>query len=889
MSEQRWLRRSEGWTRLLLRLYPSHFREEMGEEVVEAYRDRSRTALRRGGLASLAVVWLRALIDSLHNGLGERMRPSIAWWRMGNWGRDMQFLTRRLARAPVFVLATVGTLTVGLGAFAVVFAVVHNVLLAPLPYEDPEGLHFVWRDYGPIFELDRGWLGGTDVAEMQKSDGVIVDAAALQRGRATLTSSDDTDPSEIAVMATTPNLFSLLGVRPALGRGFAPNEGGPGRPPVMVLTHDLWTRLGADPGILGTDLRVNGEPYTVLGVLPEEFAFMRHSSLGPPQGADAYTTLDVDLAETNPGAGSYAGLIRAREGTPPERVAAEVAAIGETIDRRDFEDQGLKLYPVGMKEDLVAGMRPALIVLGLAGVFLFVVLMVNLATLLLARAGEREREFAISRALGANPLALARAMLLEGGALGLLGGVTGTLAAFWATRALVALAPLDMPRREAIAVDWTVALVVIGASALMGLIAAAGPAASAASSSLAAVLRNAAVRGGGGHGGLRRAMVVAQVALSLVLLSAGALVVRSFERLLRADPGFAAENVLSMRVPIPTAVFPGDENAAAIQQRLEAELAAIPGVSAVGATAALPLSANANQTTIEIPGAPGNTGDEEHDQPLIDWIGIRAGYTDAIGMRVLAGRGLDPARREGVREALIDDVLAHHFFPTGNPLGARIPFGDDTLAVVGVVEQAHLYDVHQEGRGQLYVRAEDFGFRNLWYAVRSTRDPSSLTRDVRSAIDRVDPQLALSEVRTMESIVGDALRQQRATAVLIAGFSLGALLLAAMGLFGVVAAAVNRRRHELAVRMALGSTRGQALRLVVAEGMSLVLLGLLVGVPGVYVSARVISAVLVGISPFDPMTLGAVATGLGLVALLACYAPARRVLGIEPASLLRQD
>ena len=889
MSEERWRRASERWLRLLLKLYPADFREEMGDALVETYHDRCRDALRRGGSMSVLKVWWRALVDSVRNGPGERVQPAASWRRSGNWGRDIELAWRRLVRAPLFSLATIGTLTVGLGAFAVVYTAVDKILLEPMPYENPDDLYFVWRDYRAMFDLDRGWLGGPDVAELQKAGGVIEDATGLQRLQVVMSGREGLDPTEIPVMLVSPNLFDLLGVPPAMGRGFEPHEVGPDRPRVMVLTHQLWQRLGGDRDILGKEVLLNGNVFTVIGVMPKNFSFMRNSSLGPPQSADAYLPMNVHLAEMNPGAGSYAGLIRAREGSTPAQVAEAVSAVARVIDERDFESRGLKLWPIGLKPDLVSGVRPALVVLGIAGAFLVLVLMVNLATLLLARATQREQEFAVSRALGANPAAVMRATLMEGALLGMVGGAAAALAAIWGTRVLVALAPLDLPRREAIAVDWNIGLVVLGVGVLLGLVAGLLPATWSARTSLASLLSNAAVRGGGGHGRMRRGMVVLQVALSLVLLSTGGLVVRSFERLLRADPGFNAENLLTMRIPIPAQLFPDSAHAAALQDQVHAALAAIPGVTGVSASNALPLSASANQTTIAIPGAPGNTGDEEHDRPLVDYMAIRADYERVMGMRFVAGRPIDPVRRPGVREAVIDRPLAEYFFPTGNPLGAQIPFGEDSLTIVGVVEQARLYNVHQDDRPQLYIRAEDWAYRTLTFVLRSTRSTESLIRDARAAVNSVDPQLALAQVKPMDEIVGDSLRQQHISAVLIAGFSIGALLLAAMGLFGVVSASVTRRKHEIAVRLALGADYGRVMRLMLGEGARLIGLGVLIGVPGTYYAGRAISGFLVGVSPSDPATLSSVGFGLAAVALFACYLPARRVLRIEPARSLRQD
>ncbi len=889
MSRSRLMTVSERWFRLLLCLYPVDFRDDMGDAVVEAYRDRARDALSRGGLTRLVSVWLYALFDSLRNGSGERARPAASWRRSGNWGRDAELVTRRLLRARAFTAATLATLTLGLGMFAVVYTAVHKILIAPMPYRDSGDLYYVWRDYGPNLDLKKGALAGSDIAALQQAGGVIEGAVGLQRFLGGIFSlREDTDPMEIAVTVTSPALFDLLGITPALGRGFARNEVGPGHPLVIVLTHELWNRLGADPAIVGRDVRLNGRPYTVLGVMPPGFRFVRNEPIGPAQRVDAYVTFEVNLAETNPKAAACSGLIRARRGTAPEAVAAAVEAVGRAVDERDFSGRGLKLYPVGLKTDLVARARPALLVLVAAGLVLALMLTVNLASVLLARAAQREHEFAVSRALGANDGAVMRAMLLEGGLLGLLGGALGALAAVWGTRALVAVAPLDLPRREAIAIDWGIAGAVILLGLLLGLLAASVPALWAARTSLSFLLASSAVRGGGGHGRMRRGMIVAQVALSLVLLSSGGLVVRSFERLLRADPGFKPEGLFTVRVRTPPEFFPKPNDAIGFQDRIQAALAALPGVTGAGAASTLPLIATTGQTTITIPGAPGNTGDAERDALLVDVIAARAGYVEVMGMRLLAGRAFEESRPSGVFEAIVDSNLARRFFPGANALGARIPYEKDWLTIVGVVEQARLYDVHQDGRPELYVRAEDWGVRPLFYVVRTERPPHTLLPEVQAAVRRIDTRVAVGDPRTMEQIVDDTLRQQKTSAALIVAFALGALLLAAMGLFGVVSASVTRRRHELAVRLALGADHPRVLRLVLREGALLVGVGVLIALPGIYAAGRLIRGVLVGVSPSDPLTLLAVTLGLALVTLLTCYVPARRVLTIEPAQLLRQ-
>jgi putative ABC transport system permease protein len=902
MTSERLVNVSERWFRLLQRLYPPDFRDEMGDAVVETYRDRARDLMRRrGGLVRLAVLWMSALADSLRNGPGERARPAVSWRRGGNWGRDIETATRRLRRAPAFAAATIGTLTIGLGMVAVVYTIVDKILLEPMPYRDAGDLYYVWRDYGTIIDLKRGSLAGPDVAELRKSSAAIDDVAAMEPFLGGIFAlREGGDPSEIAVTVTTPNLFHLLGVTPMLGRDFAPNESGRGHPNVIMLTYGLWNRIGADPALVGSQVRLQGNAYTVIGVLPPTFALARNDAAGAPQRIEAFTTLDYDPATARPDRGSLSAIVRARPGVSPEVVASAVDVVGRAIDARDFGSRGLRFYPVGLKADLVARVRPVLLVLAAAGALLAIMLTVNLASVLLARAAQREHEFAVTRALGASDRAVMSATLFEGGLLGLCGGASGALVAIWATRLLVALAPQDLPRRDAIAVDWTIAVAVIALGFVLGLLAATGPAIWSTRTSLAALLASSNVRGGGGHGRLRRGMIVAQVAFSLVLLSTGALVARSVEQLLRADPGFRAEHVLTFRVRSPPEFFPKPADLVGFQNRVEQALAALPGVVGVSATSSLPLTASAPSTGIEIPGAPGNSGSRERDGVLVDMIGTRASYVQVMGMRVIAGRAFDPVRIDGRQEVLIDRRLAAQFFANRDPIGTVIPRGGSRVSarletapasgmtIVGVVDQARLYDVQQDGRPQIYLRTEDWGYRPLSYVVRTEGDPELLIPAARAALRQIEPRVAMGDVKTMDQIVNDLLRQQRTGAVLVAAFAVGALLLVAMGLFGVMSSSVTRRQHEMAVRLALGADHGRVLRLVLGEGASLVAIGVLVGVPGVYAIGHLIRGILVGISPLDPLTLAIAAIGLAAVTLAACYVPARRVLRIDPTQSLRQ-
>ncbi len=889
MRDRRLLHLSARWFRCLLRFYPPDFRDEMGNALAETYMYRAQDALRNGGTIRLALVWLRALIDSVCNGIAERVSPAASWRRAGDWGRDVELVGRRLVRSPIFAAATIGTLTIGLGMFAVVYTAVQKVLIDPMPYKNPGDLYYVWRDYGPITDVKRGALAGSDVVEMQKANAVIEDAAGLQPFLGGIFSQREGDtPMEIAVTWTTPNVFRLLGAAPALGRSFSPGEVGPGHQ-VMILSYHLWNRLGADPGIVGRDVRLQNRPFRVIGVMPREFTFVRNDAAAPPQRVDAYVPFEIDLARTNPQNGGYAAVIRARHGSPPDAVAAAIGAVGRTIDARDFGGRGLKLYPVGLKADVISRIRPALIVLGAAGMVLVLMLMVNLASVLLARGAQREHEIAVSRALGANTTIIVRSTLLEGGLLGLTGGSLGALAAAWGTRALVALAPLNLPRRDAIAIDWRIGATVIALGALLGLLAAIAPAVWAARASLAVLLSSSAVRGGGGHGRLRRGMIVAQVALSLVLLSSSALVMRSFERLLRADPGFRPDGLFTFRMRTPPEIFPKFADAVAFQDRVRNELATIPGVTGASAATVLPLLATSFQRTINLPGIAEKTTGADRDKVLVDMIGVRPQYVETMGIRLLAGRTFTEAHPNGVTETMIDAQLLPKFFPKNDAIGGKIKMDSQTLTVIGVFHQARLYDVHSDGRPQILVRTDDFGTRPLFFVVRTTREPHSLQPDVEAALLRLDTRIPVGEPRAMEDIVKASRSPQAIGGALIGAFAAGALLLVAMGLFGVVSGSVTRRRHELAVRMALGADYSRVLRLVLGEGALLVVAGLLIGAPGIFMATGLVRGLLVGVSPTDPLTLLAAALGLLVVTMVTCYVPARRALRIEPAQLLRQE
>jgi len=800
----------------------------------------------------------------------------------GSWARDLEIVSRRLINKPLFLIAVLCTLTVGLGAFAVVYTAVDKILLNPLPYSYPEDLYMVWENA----KNDSSVITGPVIADLQKTAGPIEAAAGMRRTPITLPAEPDRDAARITGLQVSSNFFDLLGVHPSLGRGFRPEETGPKSADVIVLSNQLWKRFGSNEAIIGTELRVGTAPFTVIGVMPQDFEF----SAPWAQQPDAYIPLYDDLAAQPTWAHDYRALVRARHGSSAEQVRQALEAAARLTDSGDTH-QGIlrKFYPVGFQADIVESVRPALLALSFAVVFLVLVLTVNLASLLLARASEREREVAVSRALGATGSAVVGPIVTEGALLGLIGGIMGALAGTWGTRILVALGPEDLPRREILALDWSVALVVAAVGLALGIAAASLPALWVARTSLASLLSGTAVRGAASSSRMRRGLVVVQVALSLVLLSAGGLVVRTFERLVRVDPGFRSKGVLVFNVGLGNWLFPKDPESYAFQDRATEALRALPGVTGVGATTTVPLGGGTNVIAVTAPGAPGNTGDANEDEAVVDRIFVRSGYLETIGIRLLGGRTFEAARTDGVREAVIDQHLAKKFFPGGNPIGATLRSDDVPMTIIGVVEQARIYDLHQDGRPQLFVRADDYENRRpSYFAVHTNGDLGALVSEVRGTIRQVDRRVAVSQLLTMDSIVADHRSRERISAVLISGLALGALLLVAVGLFGLISGSVTRRSGELAVRLALGATHGRVIKLVVGEGARLIALGLLIGIPGIYMAGRALEGFLIGVSPTDTPTFIAVALGLVVIALLACYLAARRISAIEPSRLLRE-
>lgn len=811
---------------------------------------------------------------------------------MRRWWTELGLAGRRLVRAPGFTLVSVGTLALALAAFGSVFAVVSGVLLKPMPYAEPEDLTWVWRDYWGDFP--RGWLSGLDVTMLREHDDVFQGVAAVRSGRSNLSAGDGTGATDVRLILGSPGYLRLLGVEPLLGPGFTPTgETGEWGDLLeeVVLHHDLWRRAFAeDPDVVGRTVYLDGEPFQVVGVMPPWFDFRQSSSLGTAVAAEAYLTNRVDLAAEDVFSGSFAGLARVAPGVPQAAVDAALTQVAGELDR-NFNGRGLRLWTAEVREDLVADLRrPLLAVLGAAG-FLLLILGANLATLFLARSGEQMRAAAVRSALGAGRPALLRAALAEPILIGVAGLAVGALLAGLGTHLLAEAVADTLPRSAEIRFDaggWGgVAVAVLAVVALSAL----GP--------VVRWVRVDPSRGmDGGRTGstpsaerARSGLVMVQVGLALTLLMGSGLLFRSVQGLLAQDPGFDVETALTFRVGVQGPSYEDGASVLEAQEALRQAFEALPGVRSAGYANALPLSLETNQFQASFPDHP--VQDPRDASQLVDVFAASPGYVESMGLRLLDGRPFEVGDgTEGRPFVLVDDLLAARYFPEGEAVGGRMVIrGDDTVTVAGVVDQPRLYSVREDDRGQVFLPApmQVRSDTRFVLALEAGLLPESLMPAVRRTVLERDPGLAISQVASARDIVRGSLASERMNVRLALVFALSAVVLAGLGLYGIVAGTVIRRRREIGLRMAMGADGRTVVRSVVVGGMRVVLAGAVGGVALSWVVSRWISSLLFGVSPFDPPTLVGAAGILVLTALGASWLPARRAVRIPPSVALRTD
>jgi putative ABC transport system permease protein len=797
--------------------------------------------------------------------------------------QDVRYGVRMMRKRPGFTAVVVLTLALGIGANTAIFSVVNAVLLRPLPYRNAERL--VWVG-GNI----RGGTNGASVSppdylDYRAQNTVFEEFAASTSVPNAVNLTGAGEPERLTGSRVTANYFRAFGVEPALGRAFGAEEERAGPAPVAVLSDGLWKRrFGGDPSVVGKTLTLDGKAVTVVGIAPPEFQY--------PAGAELWLPLDSDDPDMKIRPAHFLrpiGLLK--PGVTIEQARAETDLIARRLEELYPEsNKGWSLTLIPLQEQVVGDVRTSLwVLLGAVG-FVLLIACANVSNLMLARAAARRRELALRTALGASRWRVARQQLTESVLLALAGGALGLLLAWWGVDVLAALGAGDIPRTRDIGVDGRVLAFTAALSVLTGLAFGLLPALRASRPDLNEVLKDAG-RGtsGPGRGRVRAALVVSEIALALTLLAGAGLLVKSFVGLRRVNPGFDPANVLTLRIDLARARYAKPEQAAAFFGELQRRVAALPGVEAAGMVTELPLSGQPNDMYFYVAGRPPQTADQK---VTADFRRVNQDYFRAMRIPLLRGRGFTEQEVAGAAGVVVvNETLARNFFPDEDPLGKHlvIDFGKaEEFEIVGVAGDVRHRSLEGEVYQMMYLPTLRVGRTNL--VVRTTSpDPLALASAVRGEVAAVDRDQPVSAVRTMEEVVSGSVAQQRFRTLLLAAFAGVALLLAGVGIYGVIAYSVTHRTHEIGIRMALGAGAADILKMVVGQGMALALAGVAVGLLAALALTRVLSSLLFGVTATDAATFAAVSLLIAAVALLACLVPARRATKVDPMVALRYE
>jgi predicted permease len=766
------------------------------------------------------------------------------------------------------------------------FSVVNGVLLEPLPYEDAEDLILV-RHYNRLNDVERETLSIGTFQEVDREARGFSRMGGVAPFDWNVTIGREAGPARFAAQFASASLLDVLGVRPARGRWFLPEEDAVGGTPVAVVSHGFWTsELGADPASVGSTLPIDGVPTVIAGVMPPDFEVL----FAP----DLWLPLEQSPLAIREGVRWITGVGRLAGGVGFDAAGAEVAAI---MDRLAVElpdaNAGLEADLLPLGEEIVGGVRGPLLAL-LAGVgVVLLIACANVASLLLTRALGRDSEMALRTALGARLPRLGRLLVVEGIVLAVAGGVLGFFSAQWILDGLRASAGLDLPRLEAVAADGRVLFFLLFVTGLAGVLAALGPLLHLAKGNLHAPLRGGMRGGATSSRRLQGGLVASQVALAVVLLVGSGLLVRSFTALLDVDPGFESDGVLTFQVGIPAESYPSAEERLQYVEDLLTRVEAIPGVSEAGATTRLPLMALSLTTTLEVESSPAPV--QEH--PEVEFRRITPGYLPAMGIRLVEGRDLLPEElaSEGFT-ILVNQAAAERLWPGGAALGERVRFStanpgpdDPWFTVVGVVRDVRHFGLGEEARPETYFSFAGSPPTSPIVSVRTSVPPTSLLAEVRTAVREVDPQVTMWELATMNERLAGSLARRRVGLWIVGGFGLLALVLAGLGVYGVVNYSVGSRGHEIGIRLAMGARERQVVASVLRTGLVPVLAGLGVGLAAALAGSGLLAGFLHGVAPRDPLILALVTLLLGATGVVATLIPARRATKIDPMYVLRGE
>jgi putative ABC transport system permease protein len=802
---------------------------------------------------------------------------------------DLRYAVRTLVRFPGFSLVVLLTLALGIGANCAIFSVVNGVLLRPLPYDEPDRIVSVWRTT-PQGEKDAH--SPADFLDMQRESRVFTALAGHREDLFDL-GAERGEPERLAGLQVTARFFDVFGVRPLVGRAFDAADAERGGERFAVIGGGLWRRrFASNPAVVGSPVRLNGQRFTVLGVMPDWFRW--------PNEADVWvlanrpvpsSPIDVegDLLETRD-LHYFEAIARLAEGVTLEQGQGEMTALAQSLGRRfPSSNSGTDFRLVRLHDQMVQDIRPALLVLlGSVG-FVLLIACANVANLLLARAAGRQREIAVRAALGATRGRLVRQLVTESLLMSFIGGAAGLLVASWGRELLLAMAPQDIPRLAEITLDARVigftALVSILTGVLFGLM----PALQTSALDLSRSLQEDARAAGSLRRSLTRsALVVFEVAVALVLLAGAGLMLNSLLRLQRVDPGFRQDQVVSVSLPLPEARYPKPPQQMQLYQQVLERLTAVADTRSSAVVWPVPMGGGQGSAGLLIEGRPVPPRSE---RPVAALSSVSPGYFRLMQIPLLRGRDFTDRDRDGAPAVVIvNATLAETHFPGEDPIGRRIALGGEggtPLTIVGVVGDVRLSALREPPKPTTYLPYQQFLVPFMTVVVRTDAEAEAIASIVRTKVRELDRDLPIDEVRTLEQVLDRATAQPRFRTTLLGLFAGLALLLAGVGVYGIVSHSVSLRAREFGIRLALGASPGQLLTLVLREGLGLALIGVLAGIAGAAAVTRVLSSFLFGVGATDPLTFAAVSALLVGIALMACYLPARRAMRVDPIQALR--
>ena len=814
------------------------------------------------------------------------MRASLGLRLWDELGADLRYGARQLRRNPGFTAVAVLTLALGIGANTAMFSIIHEVLLKPLPFQDPARLVLASTTFGGE---PNPFSSAPDYYDYREQTDCFEGFSAVLPFAQKTTVTSGFEPERVSFTYIADDLFRTLGVAPAAGRWFTPEEGRLGGPDVvMVSDRFAQRRFGAPRNAVGTSLATDGRQRTVVGVMPATFHFLEDVDVwAPMRRGDSWTRAPRQFH-------NWLIVARLKPDVSIERAQRQVDVISKRLEQQypaSNTGKALRLDP--LQAAVAQDQRPQLLMLMAAVGLVLLIACANVAGLLLARGSVRRSELAMRAALGASRARLARQLLVESVTLALLSGVLAGALAFWLNRVLPLAAGLGDPVSVPKGLDWPVLLFALALSILTGVLFGVAPAWRGSSSCLVQGLpAGARMTDTKARLSLRSALVVGQVAVSLMLLVGAGLLIRSFAHLARTDPGFDIQQLLTGEIQLLEAQYPDRTQRIRFFDGLREDLAAIPGLKAVGFTSQLPIRNPGNNIPAwDADHPPANP----HDQRSAYKRVVLPGYFDAVHIPLRMGRDFEKNDRENAPLTIvINEQMAHTLFPGRNPLGRRVSVDmggaqPTTFEVVGVVGDVLLNSVGESAPMTMYFSYYQFPDRTLRFAVRTDQDPESITQSVRRLVLAHDRTVPVENLVSMKRLIGDSLAPQRTTSVTLALFATVALMLACIGLYGVLAYSVSQRTHEIGIRMALGANRPEVLRLVLKQGMTLALAGMAVGMVAAFALTRLLKNMLFGVAPNDPATFMAVSVLLTLVAALACAIPARRATKVDPMVALRHE